>query len=137
MLKSDELEAILNQLNRDGELEAMLSQERMRAERHRNNYAKIKEEYAKLVHENRLLASEISRMDGTCKAARSTALAVKQQSDADLCRINEEVKMLEIQVPSAAELLDLENKESGWNLFDLRYLNLASGSLLTLEKTIL
>lgn len=113
MLKSDELEAILKQLNRDGELEAMLSQERMRAERHRNNYAKIKEEFIKLVHENRLLSSEISRMDGACNAARSTALAVKQQSDADLCKINEEVKMLEIQVPSAAELLDMENKESG------------------------
>ena len=113
MLKSDELEAILKQLNRDGELEAMLSQERMRAERHRNNYAKIKEEFIKLVHENRLLSSEISRMDGACNAARSTALAVKQQSDADLCKINEEVKMLEIQVPSAAEQLDMENKESG------------------------
>jgi len=113
MLKSDEVEAILSQLNKDGELEAVLSQERMRAERHRNNYAKMKEEYVKLVHENRILTSEISRIDSACDVARSTAIAMKQQSDANNTRINEELKMLEIQVPTAAELLDMENKETG------------------------
>ena len=110
ILKSIELEPLLNQLNRDGELQDMISQERMRTEMYRCNYAWIKDEYVKLAHENRLLTSEISRMECACNAARSAALAVKQQSDADMCRVNEEVKMLETKVPSAADQLDAENK---------------------------
>ena len=110
ILKSNELEALLNQLNRDGELQDMISQERMRTEMYRDNYAWIKDEYVKLAHENRRLTSEISRMECACNAARSTALAVKQQSEVDMCRVNEEVKMLETKVPSAADRLDTENK---------------------------
>ena len=115
-LNSAELEAILHQLNKDGQMEALLSRERMRAERHRTNYVKIKEELVKLIHENRILTSEIGRIDGACKVARSTALSVKQQSSTELCKKNEELKMLEMQVPSTAELLDMENKESDGNL---------------------
>ena len=48
----------------------------------------------RLLHENRLMAAEVSRLDGACAAARAAAVSTKQQSEADLDRVNEELKVI-------------------------------------------
>ena len=42
-----ELEEILGRLEGDGQLQQLLAQEKMRAEVHKNNYAKLKAEFVK------------------------------------------------------------------------------------------
>ncbi len=97
----------------DAELDRLLAEEKMRSEVHRTNYSRIKAEFMRygtsakknnfpdiksrcgerLVEENHALENDIGRLEGACQAARNAAAAMRERSDADIQKANEELKV--------------------------------------------
>ena len=61
-LEDNKLRNIIQRLVDDEEVSKLITDERMRCEQHKNNYTKLKTEYSKVFHENKLIQSDLSSL---------------------------------------------------------------------------
>lgn len=106
-LREAEMKDILSRLNSDAELHKLLSDERMRCETHKANYAKLKSEYMKAVAANQNMTAELAGAED----ARGNADDLNDRAHESIAKLTEEIDALRALVPSEADKLDLENKE--------------------------
>ena len=63
-LTKDEAEEIINTLMRDSDLQDLLVDAQLRSDQHRQNYATLKTQHEKLLHQVKILESEIMKLEG-------------------------------------------------------------------------
>ena len=62
-LTRDEAEDIINNLVKDGDLEDLLADAQMRSDQHRTNYASLKTQHGKVLHQLKVMEAEILKLE--------------------------------------------------------------------------
>ena len=66
-LTKDEAEDIINILAKEGDLQDLLVDAQMRSDQHRHNYAALKTQHEKLLHQVKIMESEIIKLESDKK----------------------------------------------------------------------
>ena len=62
-LTRDEAEDIINNLVKDGDLEDLLVDAQMRSDQHRTNYAALKTQHEKVLHQLKVMEAEMMKLE--------------------------------------------------------------------------
>ena len=108
-LEDNQLKSIIQRLAEDEEVCRLISDERMRCEQHKNNYTKLKIEFAKNFHEKRLLQTDLITLQSQHNDLKDTSSKALSQMETEVSELKCQLEYLHTQLPTRAQELSFRN----------------------------
>ena len=118
-LEDNKLLSIIQRLADDEEICKLISDERMRCEQHKKNYSKLKTEFNKITHENRLLHSDYSNLQLQYNDLKDTSAKALNHMEKEISDLKCQLEYLHTKLPTKAQEIHTRNEillqtESTW-----------------------
>ena len=118
-LEDNKLLSIIQRLADDEEICKLVSDERMRCEQHKKNYSKLKTEFNKITHENRLLHSDYSNLQLQYNDLKDTSAKALKHMEKEISDLKCQLEYLHTKLPTKAQEIHTRNEiflqnESTW-----------------------
>ena len=109
-LTRDQAEDIINVLVKEADLQDLLVDAQFRSDQHRRNYATLKAQHEKILHQVKIMETEIIKLENEKKDMEIEISGLVDQAVEETNKLKRENAILEAQIPSANDQQKLENK---------------------------
>ena len=118
-LEDNKLRSIIQRLAEDEEICKLVSDERMRCEQHKRNYSKLKTEFNRIAHDNRLVHSDLSNLQSQYNDLKDTSAKALNHMQTEISELKCQLEYLHTKLPTKAQEMQTKNKiflktESEW-----------------------
>ena len=118
-LTKDEAEGIINNLVREVDLEDLLVDIQIRSDQHRQNYAALKTQHEKVLHQLKILESEIVKLETEKHDLETEVGDLVDKTVHETNELKREISFLESQIPTESSIREIEDRvkeevESVW-----------------------
>ena len=118
-LEDNKLRSIIQRLADDEEICKLISDERMRCEQHKKNYSKLKTEFNKIAHDNRLVHSDLSNIQLQYNDLKDTSAKALNDMENEISDLKCQLEYIHTKLPTKAQEIQTKNEillqsESSW-----------------------